>query len=289
MQPSACVQDKKRVCAGIVLYNANSERLIQNIDSIINQVESLILVDNGSKNIDEIKKKLDEKYDDKISFKFSKENKGIAWALNNILEYAKSNEFEWFITLDQDSVCSPELVNRYLKYIDKSIGQITCNIIDRNLGQIDNILNEGSGLKEVEHCITSGCINQTSAINCCGGYNEGLFIDGVDIDVSCNLRLHGYKIIQIDYCGLLHELGNGRTKMFFGKPISIAYHIPWRNYYTRRNIIYVARRYYSGIKKWKIIIKQILYGIGAVVLEDKKVERFKCNFKGIIDGFKMKN
>lgn len=38
----------KNVCAGIVLYNPDSERLAENIKAARPQVEQIILVDNGT-------------------------------------------------------------------------------------------------------------------------------------------------------------------------------------------------------------------------------------------------
>ena len=39
--------------AGIVTYNPNMKRLIENVNAILPQVEQVILVDNGSANINE--------------------------------------------------------------------------------------------------------------------------------------------------------------------------------------------------------------------------------------------
>ena len=46
--------------AGIVLYNPDVERLHENINGIINQVDALILIDNGSDNIKEIENKYND-------------------------------------------------------------------------------------------------------------------------------------------------------------------------------------------------------------------------------------
>ena len=42
------------ICAGIVLYNPDIDKLTNNINSIINQVSVVLLQDNGSSNIKEI-------------------------------------------------------------------------------------------------------------------------------------------------------------------------------------------------------------------------------------------
>ncbi len=274
------------ICAGIVLYNPDVNRLKENVSAISSQVEDVILVDNASKNEDEIKEYLKENTTVKY-IRFDK-NYGIAKGLNRILKYALDNNYDAYVTLDQDSVCREGLVNKYKYYYSENIGQISCNIFDRNIGQMDAVEFGSDSVKEIEHCITSGCINNTTAVESCGGYDESLFIDGVDIDLSCNLRKHGYKILCINYDGLMHEFGDGRTINIGNKAISTANHKPWRNYYSRRNMIYVARKYYRGKKMMRLVAKQILYGVGAIVLEDQKMKRLKYNIKGIVDGLKRK-
>lgn len=278
-----------KTCAGIVLYNPDIKRLEENLKSILPQVDSVILVDNGSKNTIEIEEFTLKYSQSDVKLIRNVRNEGIAKALNQILDYAIQNKIEWFLTLDQDTVSYPGLVECYLKHIDSSIGQLSCNILDRNIESIDKVENyTGKDTVNIDFCITSGCLNQALALKQVGGYKESLFIDGVDLDISCNLRAHGYKVLNVDFDGILHELGAGEKKSILGLKLVTAHHAPWRNYYARRNIIYVARKYYTGSKKIKLIGKQILYGIGAIILEDKKLERFKCNFKGIIDGMTMK-
>ena len=102
--------------AGIVLYNPDLGRLKENIESICKQVDKVILIDNGSDNIREIEDLIKE-YLNCILLK-NGENMGIAYALNQILKYAYENDVKWFLTLDQDSVCSRNLINTYSKYID---------------------------------------------------------------------------------------------------------------------------------------------------------------------------
>ena len=108
------MDEKTRICAGIVLYNPDIERLSENIDSIISQVDKVILVDNGSSNINEVKQNF---CSDKISFIFNEKNKGIATALNQLAIEAGNSGYTWILTLDQDSVCQSGLIEKYKKYI----------------------------------------------------------------------------------------------------------------------------------------------------------------------------
>lgn len=42
--------------AGIVLFNPEIDRLVDNIEAIYKQVDKLLLVDNDSKNIEDVEK-----------------------------------------------------------------------------------------------------------------------------------------------------------------------------------------------------------------------------------------
>ena len=79
--------------AGIVLFNPDIKRLEENISAISPQVGSLILVDNGSKNIDDIKK-LIEGYGN-ITYIRNDDNYGIAKALDQIINKADELGAEW--------------------------------------------------------------------------------------------------------------------------------------------------------------------------------------------------
>ena len=48
-------------CAGIVTYNPDITRLVENINAIYNQVDNVIIVDNNSKNIAEIEQTIKAK------------------------------------------------------------------------------------------------------------------------------------------------------------------------------------------------------------------------------------
>jgi rhamnosyltransferase len=44
-----------KTLAAIVLFNPEIERLNQNIEAIFNQVDDVVLIDNGSSNLNEVK------------------------------------------------------------------------------------------------------------------------------------------------------------------------------------------------------------------------------------------
>ena len=64
---------KDLTAAGIVLYNPDINRMNENINNIINQVDYVILVDNGSKNKPDIEDAIQQSFhnSDKLIIKFS--------------------------------------------------------------------------------------------------------------------------------------------------------------------------------------------------------------------------
>ena len=77
---------KKNVCACIITYNID-EKINEVVNSIINQVDLVVIVDNASKSDTlEILKKLNE--NDKVHIIFNKVNNGIAIALNQGIKEA---------------------------------------------------------------------------------------------------------------------------------------------------------------------------------------------------------
>ena len=158
--------DNIKVLVGIITYNPNINRLIENVEAIIDQCNECVICDNGSGNITDIIDAFKEER--RVNFIRNKENKGIAKAINQIMAYADELKYEWFLTLDQDSVCMPRLIDTYLKFVSPEIGQITCNIVDRNIGALSKHKDDLECL-ECEGCITSGALNNTKAMKKIGG------------------------------------------------------------------------------------------------------------------------
>ena len=155
-----------KTLAGIVLYNPDIQRLKENISAIRNQVDQIVFVDNGSTAPEQYQFLLDAS---DIIIRNIK-NEGIAAALNKILQYAKEHQFDWFITLDQDSVCKEGLIAKYSKYIElPAVGILTCNIIDRNFGIANTIDKE---YYEINNCITSASFCNTAVLAAIGGFDE---------------------------------------------------------------------------------------------------------------------
>lgn len=265
--------------AGIVLYNPEIGRLKQNIEAILSQVNRLVLVDNGSKNIDNVRNHYEK--NNKIDIIELEENLGIAAAQNKICQYAKDNGYEWAITLDQDSVSPPNLVSEYQKLINReNVGMICPKVIDRNFGEINYGI-EHKGIEEVPQCIASASAIRISAWEKVGGFYEPLFIDGVDFDMCWSLIEQGYKILRTNDVELLHEVGHSCVRHFAGKERVIFNHSPLRYYYMIRNCFITGKRHHRLWRNLQVSIR-LIYQINQY--ETNRLQKNKMMAVGIWHG-----
>ena len=271
-----------KICAGIVTFNPDLARLNENIESIIGQVDRIVIVDNGSSNFEAIEKVCLIKQIDVIR---NTENLGIAEALSQIMDWSLMHRYEWTLTLDQDSVSFPSLIELYEKHISLPfVGMLTCLIQDRNFDDKKEI---GSGFIEVNSCITSGSLMNMNAYQKTDGFDRRMFIDSVDFEMCIQLRKAGYKIYRINEIGLLHEVGHGKNVSLLGKRYIAYNHSPFRQYYMARNHIYLARKYPDEKKLLKEMLREMRSYLLILFYEDQKLQKIKARVKGVWDGFHM--
>ncbi|MCL1950270.1 MAG: glycosyltransferase [Turicibacter sp.] len=274
-----------KIAAGIVTFNPNIERLMANLKAVTPQVQEVFIVDNGSNNSGDIKV-LIEKFTN-ITLMLLRDNKGIATALNEIGNWANLHQYEWFLTLDQDSVVEPGLVNAYRSYLSFAlVGQIDCTIVDRGNDELICSIKPGLEYEVVEDTITSGSLVRTEAFLAVGGFDDKMFIDRVDYDFNFRLISHGFETIRIGFVGLYHELGKFKAVNFLGKTYSIVSHSPFRYYYILRNEIILIRRYKDlpqfNAKQHR---KELLtYVRNILVLDNNKLKNFLAFFRGALAG-----
>ena len=271
-----------KILIGIVTYNPDLERFAENISMICNQGKFLIVFDNGSENSKEIS---DIVIHHKGKFIDNKKNRGIAYGLKYIMDYAATAKFDWVLTLDQDSVAAENLLEEYKKHIDyPDVGAMTCIIKDRN---IVSMKSSSDKVEEINSCITSGCFMNVGAYGKTPGYDEKLFIDFVDFDICFSLIEEGYKVIKIPYEGLLHEVGHGKNVVFLKKNYIVYNQQYWRRYYIVRNDIYVSKKHRELQPLLRTVLRQTRNILLVCIFENQKLKKFFLGVKGLLAGLFM--
>ncbi|KXT79152.1 glycosyltransferase family 2 protein [Streptococcus sp. DD13] len=270
-----------KILAGIVTFHPELERLKANINAILPQVDHLVLVDNGSENLAEIQSLVQ----DGMTLIPLGSNLGIAKALNEIGQYAIDQSFDWFLTLDQDTVVNANLMDLYRPYLGReNTGMLTCLFQDINK-DAEEIPEEEVTL--VERAITSATLMNTEIFRASHRFDEVMFIDLVDYDICIQYLLSGYDILRVNQVGFLHEIGNAQKIKFFGRDVFTYNHSPFRKYYIARNAHYLIRKYgknkytrhYSSMVRAEFL-KILFY-------EKQKGKKLGAIIRGVLAGKRM--
>ena len=281
----------EKIAAIVVTYN-HDEGLNKSTKSLIKQVDSIIMVDNGSNDEGkEIINKIKNKYGEKIEVIFNEENLGIATALNKGVKYALNNDYKWILTMDQDSCAEENMVKIMLETyyaIDenerKDILSLFPTFIDRGIESLDKN-NENVKYEYVDAEITSGNLLKAEIFEKAGFFDDSLFIDMVDTDYCMRLNELGIKMIRISGAILNHSIGNSKqVKKLFGT-FNTSNHSATRRYYMTRNRFYTWNKYKNlnsfTLNRDKKLFKKEFVKI--ILGEDDKLNKVKMVLKGYKD------
>ena len=268
--------------AGIVLYRPDMDRLRENLEAICPQAAAVICVDNGSDNREEITRLLAE-YPQTILIA-NESNVGIAKALNQICRRAADDGYGYVVTLDHDSVCPADMIAAYEEHLTEDAGLLCPVIKDRN----HDLGTKGGEepVTEITECITSASLVNLAAWEAVSGFDESMFIDGVDFDFCDRIRKKGYRIYRVNRVVLLHEIGNITVRRFLFWPVRVKNHGAFRKYYIARNTMVLARKRGGAgriAKSYAQVAKQYLM---VLLYEDNKKEKLSSVRRGFIDGRK---
>lgn len=284
--------ESNNICAIITIYNIGND-IHKSLNAIYDQVSEIILVDDGSdvKTLS-ILKSLETK--EKITVLYNKINSGISAALNKGVKYALSNKYSWILTLDQDSIVSPNMVRNMLFTYDCLNEEIKSNImimvphfIERGIEGPDynNKYDAEPSFELVSTEITSGNLVKAELYNKVGMYNEDFFIDFVDIEFCLRIKKLGYFIAKANNSTFSHNIGNSKRHKFLFKPVICTNHNFIRRYYITRNRLYLWKDYLTTDILW--VLRDIRSFIGEIIKiilwEDTKFLKMRMILRGLKD------
>ena len=277
-----------KVAAIIVSYNPDSN-LFDSINLLLNQVEKVIIVDNGSK--EKYVKYIKSINEDKIEINLNKENLGIATALNIGVRKALENGYEWILTMDQDSKASPDMVKKMFNVYNsinreerKDILSIFPNFVDERIQSIEENSNMNS-YEYVDADITSGNLLRKEVFEKVGFFDDSLFIDLVDTDFCMRLNEKGIKMIKIRDAVLYHSLGESKTIKGILGSFNTSNHSALRRYYMTRNRFYIWEKY-KGLNSFTLNRDKKLFKkefVKIILGEKDKVNKIKMVLRGYKD------
>ena len=218
------------------------------------------------------------------------QNVGFAKALTQVFEWAKSQGFNWVLTLNDDSVVPSNMISEYKKILENQgslVNQknaknskiaIVCSLLKNRL--------DGTILHSKCHedeCITSGSLTSVEAWEKIGGFDEWLEIDGVDFDFSRRLVRAGWKIVECQNVIMEHQIGKARSINLIIKHPIVWNHNANRKYYIARNMQVVDYKMgtYSYVKSLRAVVRDMIF---VVLWEKNKFAKIRAMIRGFKDG-----
>jgi len=276
------------ICAGIITYNPTLTDVSTCLEALCNQVERVVIVDNASKNVKSLQEVV-SKYANVTLVKNS-QNIGFAKALTQVFEWAKSQGFNWVLTLNDDSVVPSNMISEYKKILENQgslVNQknaknskiaIVCSLLKNRL--------DGTILHSKCHedeCITSGSLTSVEAWQEIGGFDEWLEIDGVDFDFSRRLVRAGWKIVECQNVIMEHQIGKARSINLIIKHPIVWNHNANRKYYIARNMQVVDYKMgtYSYAKSLRAVVRDMIF---VALWEKNKFAKIRAMIRGFKDG-----
>ncbi len=296
-----------RICAVVVTYNIG-ERYQKSFDTLKNQVDKVIIVDNGSDpSTIGVLQQIQKNFKDKVNIILNEKNVGVAKAQNIGIARAIDEGFEWVLLLDHDSLLKENMVHA-MKNLYQSLGRemqekiaiVAPNVMDINVNlpskfttRYLKIFFKREKCSEKKYIdaltvIASGSLIKTLVLKRIGLMKEEFFIDFIDTEFSLRVISNRFKIIVVCDAILYHSLGERRVYKIFTIRFKPTFHSPQRRFYIFRNRVKVLKSYICKVPSFAFLdFVRILYDIFNITFfENDKVSKFRMIVKGILAGLK---
>lgn len=233
-----------KIAACVILYHPK-EKDLQNITTYLSKVDKLYVYDN-TEEMSTFTISIDK--NPKISYFSDCKNEGIATRLNQACEQAILDDYDLLLTMDQDSSFTEDKLELYLNLV-LNYPDIE-NIAKFGLEYTDQeIKTEEKPIQDIENynLITSASIVVLKNFKKIGGFDENLFIDGVDFDYCLAAKQKGLKCILFKNLFFFHSIGakikRRSLKTFYLLKKEKYLCSPVRIYYLVRNTLYLEQKY----------------------------------------------
>lgn len=273
----------KPSAAVVVLYYPDDE-VMENINSYINEVDRIYLVDNS-----EFENPQFENLE-KIIYMPMNENLGLCSGLNVGCKKAIEDGAKVIVTLNQDTYCPigtiKTLVEKQSKETKRVFGT-NFKYIYRN-GKERNFSDEAAFPDQDENVIwtiTAGNSFTSEAFENVGGFDDKLFIDNLDRDFGFRLIEKGYTIIRLGNVFIYQEPGRTSKVSLGFKTLHIPNLSPLRYFYIFRNEKYLRDKYGNQYDRYKVNLFKYLVSI--IFFENNKTKKLKECIGGYRIGKKL--
>ncbi|MHA6247680.1 glycosyltransferase family 2 protein [Pontibacter sp. CAU 1760] len=281
--PATLHTDPKDAVAGVVVLYKPAATVLASITSYHTSLAKLFIIDNSPEANLWLVEQL-RQTGIPVEYTHLPANAGIAQALNLGAENAVQQRYDWLLTMDQDSLAPPGMVQQLLA--TARANPEAGIVAPRYLQQTDTDDTAPVNLiEETEVVITSGNLLNLNAFKQAGPFREDFFIDYVDHEYCLRLKRKGYKILLHHGILLRHELGDSQNHTLGLRPVVSSHHNYLRRYYITRNRLAVLAMYktdfpayyrFQQTLNWKETLKLLF-------LEQDKLRKLRSVLRGYLD------
>lgn len=264
--------------------------------SVIDQVDLVVVVDDGTPEVDE--SVLEQCRSLGAVVERHGSNRGIGAALNTGVSIVRRRSTDWsrsaVLTLDQDSTVPAGYVDSLLRALDRAtVAGVEVGTVGP--AQVTDIRASAArsrgGVVFSREPIQSGLLVPASTLDTIGPFDSGLFIDGVDTEYYLRCRSLGLHAIVAPDAALNHQLGQRHNVTVAGRRLALVYAATFRYYYIARNRVALVRRYGRSEPRWAAgsILKDLRHLAIVTALVPGRRARIAATTAGLKDGARSRS
>lgn len=277
--------------AGIVItYRPETSILRKTVQSLIDQVDHLFIVDNGSS----VKAGEFVSDHERLTLIQLEDNYGIAKAQNRGIAEARKVGADYVVLSDQDTRYPPGAISQLMDVFDRwpLAAAVVPKFNDVNKAGRDGFILASSiffspsqvdgGEYDLLQAIASGKLIRLSALDQVGLMYEDLFIDWVDIEWCWRARARGYQIVGSADVVIDHALGDESLAIGYRE---VNLRSPLRHYYITRNAFALALRtpYLSLGMRCLLLMRSLRYPVAFPLLSRPRLRNLCAVVAGLSD------
>jgi rhamnosyltransferase len=269
------IPSSRDILAVVVSFDG-LDKTTRTVRALAGRVGAIHVVDNGS--AEPSRRELASlEAEGVVTVSWLGENRGVGAALNVGARVARERGFTWLLTMDQDSLVGDGMIDAYVDAL-RMAPDLVC--LTPRVAWNGKPAAEGEGA--VEYAITSGNLVNLQVLEQVGLYDEALFIDCVDFEISLRLRRAGHRIHRVGAALMHHQLGEAHPIPAWLARIH-SWHSPVRRYYMMRNHLYLGARYFSTFPAFiaRLTLLQFAQVVTVAALGKERVASLRHMVRGV--------
>jgi rhamnosyltransferase len=237
--PAGEAAPARLVAAVITTYNCYTS-IERTILAIVNQVDKVIIVDNGSGTgtLDAIRNAIERNRLQTCEFLPQGRNLGIGAAMNIGVRAALAVGATYILTLDDDTEASPGAVAELARCFEEHQAQHVGIVWAHWIGETDSpqaSYGRRDTPRTVDRIPSSGCMIRREVFESVGMFREDYFLDCTDYEYCARITGAGWRVFTCPTATVFHRPGDVTRRQFFGRTVVVSNYPAERLFLLCRN------------------------------------------------------